>query len=74
MPVRLVIDPERCCGQGRCFDIVPELVEPDELGYAAVIGEADVTPELEGRARQAVMNCPERAVSIVTVIAGSPTT
>ena len=62
--MRLLIDPERCCGQGRCFDIVPELVVPDELGYAAPIGDATVAPELEDRARQAVANCPERAVSI----------
>jgi ferredoxin len=73
-PVRLVIDPERCCGQGRCFDIVPELVEPDELGYAAAIEEGGITPELEPRARQAVANCPERALSIVTITAGPATT
>ena len=72
--MRLVIDPEKCCGQGRCFDIVPELVEPDELGYAATIGEAGITADLERRAQQAVANCPERAVSIMTVTAGSLTT
>lgn len=68
--MRVDIDRDRCAGHGRCYFTAPELFEPDELGDGYVIGEGVVTPDLEEKARLAVANCPERAISIVEDDAG----
>ncbi len=60
--MRISIDQERCQGHGRCYAIAPELVEPDDIGNAQVIGDGSVPPALEDDARKAQGNCPEDAV------------
>jgi ferredoxin len=60
---RVAIDPERCLGHGRCVAACPELFDIDDSGAGFVI-RSDVPPELLGRARQAEMNCPERAITL----------
>jgi ferredoxin len=59
---RLEVDAERCTGHGRCYDLVPELFEPDDFGHGQVIGSIDPDDIDEARARTAVLACPERAV------------
>jgi len=65
-PLRVHIDRDRCQGHNRCFALAPELFEVDEYGYAKEIGDGFVPPGLEGKARLAVANCPEHAVTIVS--------
>lgn len=61
--MKIRIDPERCQGHGRCYELAPDLVEDDEFGHGAVrYPDADVQPELEAQARDAALACPERAV------------
>jgi ferredoxin len=60
--VRIGIDTERCEGHGRCYALAPDLVEPDDLGNAQVIGDGAVRADQEPKAHQAVANCPEHAV------------
>ena len=62
--MRIRIDDERCEGHGRCYALAPDLVEPDEIGNARVIGEGLVPPEREADARKAAANCPEQAVRL----------
>jgi ferredoxin len=62
--MRVRIDDERCEGHGRCYALSPELFEPDDLGAGKVLGDGTVSPELEQKARLAVANCPENAISI----------
>jgi ferredoxin len=59
------VDPERCQGHNRCVALAPELFETDEYGYSHEVGDGSVPLDLEGKARLAVANCPEHAVSIV---------
>jgi len=59
------IDRDRCQGHNRCFSLAPELFEVDDYGYAREIGDGSVPSGLEEKARLAVANCPEHAVSIV---------
>ncbi len=61
---RIRIDPDRCVGHTRCFAIAPELIELDELGQASVRGGGVVPPELLEKARLAVANCPEFALTL----------
>jgi ferredoxin len=62
---RLRIDPARCQGHGRCYDLVPQLFDEDEDGYGQVRGDGRVPAELRGDARLAVANCPESAISLL---------
>jgi ferredoxin len=62
--MKVHVDPEKCQGHNRCFAIAPELFDVDDYGYATEIGDGTVPPELEDKARLAVENCPEFAISI----------
>lgn len=62
--LRVRVDRERCQGHNRCYAIAPELFELDDLGNSGEVGDGLVPPELEEKARLAVANCPEEAVSI----------
>ena len=62
--MRVTVDSEKCQGHNRCFALVPELFDVDDYGTAVVIGDGSVPAELEEKARLAVANCPEFAISI----------
>jgi ferredoxin len=62
--VKIVIDRSACQGHGRCYDLAPEVFGADDEGYVEVLVPGDDVPaELEGAARSAVANCPERAIT-----------
>jgi ferredoxin len=60
----VLIDPERCQGHGRCYDLAPDLFGEDEDGYGVVLGDGQVPPRSEDDARLAEANCPEAAVEL----------
>lgn len=62
--MQVVVDAARCQGHNRCYALAPELFDVDDYGQAVVIGTGEVPTELEDKARLAVANCPEFAVSI----------
>jgi ferredoxin len=62
--MRVRVDADMCQGHNRCYALAPELFDVDEYGQAVVIGDGAVTPELEDKARLAVANCPEYAITI----------
>ena len=62
--IRVRVDTEKCQGHNRCFAVAEELFRLDDFGYSHEIGDGLVPPELEEKARLAVANCPERAISI----------
>jgi ferredoxin len=59
------IDAALCQGHGRCYDLAPALVGEDEEGYAAVLGDGAVPPQMRGDARRAALNCPEHAIELI---------
>lgn len=61
MKVRL--DPDRCTGHGRCYDIAPRVFAADEAGHCR-LRHAEVAPGDQRPARLAVDNCPEDALAI----------
>ena len=63
--MKIQIDPERCQGHGRCYDLAPSLFGDDEEGYGQVLGDGTVRPEQEREARLAVVNCPEHAIEVI---------
>ncbi|MEY2741565.1 MAG: ferredoxin [Ilumatobacteraceae bacterium] len=63
--MRVRVDAEKCQGHNRCYALAPELFDVDDLGAAHARGDGTVPPGLEDKARLAVANCPEYAVTIV---------
>lgn len=63
--VRVLIDAAKCHGHARCSLILPAVFDTDELGNGVVVHEGEVPEVLEGRARQAILNCPEHAITEV---------
>ena len=61
---RVHVDPDKCQGHNRCYSVSPELFELDDLGTSSEIGAGLVPAALVGRARLAVENCPEHAISL----------
>jgi ferredoxin len=62
--MRIEIDSERCTGHGRCYTLAPELFDADDEGHGRVLADA-VPAGLEDKARMAVQNCPEQAITLV---------
>ena len=63
--MRVSIDSEKCQGHNRCYALAPELFDVDDYGTAMVIGDGTVPHGLEDKARLAVVNCPEFAISML---------
>jgi ferredoxin len=61
--MRASVDSAKCQGHARCWEICPEVFVLDDEGLATV-PVPEVPPELEAKAREAVENCPERAISV----------
>ena len=61
--MRVSVDPEICQGHARCWDLCPEVFQLDDEGHAFVAVD-EVPPDLEGKARDAAANCPERAITV----------
>jgi ferredoxin len=60
--MKVSVDPERCQGHARCWTICPEVFSLDDEGHSYV-PVPDVPAGLEAKAKEAVDNCPERAIS-----------
>ncbi len=58
------INHDRCQGHSRCCSIAPQLFDSDDLGYGVVRGNGSVPAELLDKAKLAVANCPEFAVTL----------
>jgi ferredoxin len=61
--MRILLDAELCTGHGRCYALAPEVFDADDEGHCVVIA-VEVPEALADRARTAVANCPERALSV----------
>ncbi|MWA03522.1 ferredoxin [Actinomadura sp. LD22] len=61
--MKVSVDPDRCQGHARCWDICPEVFDLDEQGHGTVT-LPEVPARLEAKVSDAVANCPERAIVI----------
>jgi ferredoxin len=61
--MKVTVDPDRCQGHARCWDLCPEVFDLDEQGHGLVL-LGEVPQEYEATARQAAANCPERAITV----------
>jgi ferredoxin len=63
--MRVRIDPERCQGHGRCYDLAPDLFAEDEDGYGVPLNGGQVPADRQDDAELAVANCPEQAIDVL---------
>jgi len=66
----LSIDREACCGHGRCYAIAPSLFEPDDDEGRSRVAAQPTGDQLD-TARRAAQNCPEQAITLDVLIAGT---
>lgn len=62
-PWLLRVDPILCRAHGLCAELVPEVIDLDEWGYAKIHGQ--VAPLVLAEARAAVAACPTLALRLV---------
>jgi ferredoxin len=63
--MKVQIDRALCNGHAMCFRTTPEVFVLDSDGFGFIReGMEDVPQELEESVRNAVLNCPEGAVSV----------
>jgi ferredoxin len=63
--MKIKVDPTKCQGHNRCYSLAPDLFEVDDFGNATELNDGEVPAELEEKARLAIANCPELAISEV---------
>ena len=62
-PVSIVVDWQRCDGNGVCAELLPELVGRDDWGYP-VVADGPVPSELHRLAVRARAACPAAALTL----------
>ena len=62
--MRVQVNATICQGHNRCYALAPEIFDVDDYGTAVVIGDGTVAPDLQPKARLAVANCPEFAITL----------
>ena len=72
--MRVVLDQERCQGHNRCYALAPEIFDVDDYGVAVLLHEGEVPIGLEDKARLAIANCPEFAISLADDASAQHTT
>jgi ferredoxin len=58
------VDPTRCQGHARCLAFAPDVFDFDDEGYAFVPADKADVAEIGDDVRQAIANCPERAIVV----------
>ena len=58
----VAVDDERCRGHGVCTSVCPDVFALNDDGYAEVL-VSEIPTALEDDVRQAVRQCPEKAIS-----------
>jgi ferredoxin len=62
--LQVSIDETRCQGHALCLERSPENFEFDDVEGRAYVIEPTVAPSSADAVRQAMANCPERAITV----------
>jgi ferredoxin len=63
--MKVVVDHKKCQGHGRCYDLAPDVFEPNERGHVELAVSGDLPAGLEPDTRIGVQNCPEAALRLI---------
>jgi ferredoxin len=61
--MRASVDPERCQGHARCWDVCPDVFSLDDEGHALVAVD-EVPVALVAGVQEAAALCPEQAITL----------
>ncbi|MED5812611.1 ferredoxin [Mycolicibacterium sp. 050232] len=62
--MKVIVDPDRCVGNGICEALAPELFEVAVSGQARLLVD-EISSDQQQLAQQAVDSCPALALTIV---------
>ena len=60
--MKVWVDEDRCRGHGMCLTLCPDVFQMHDDGYA-IADPSEVPDGLEDSAKEAIVNCPEQAIS-----------
>jgi len=63
--MKIIVDRQRCDGNGVCMGIAPEVFDVDDDLYLHVAESIPDDPELRARVRQSITSCPILALKLV---------
>lgn len=63
--MKIIVDRQRCDGNGVCMGIAPEVFDVDDNLYLHVAEPIPDDPEIQARVRQSVTSCPILALKLV---------
>ena len=63
--MKIIVDRQRCDGNGVCMGIAPEVFDVDDDLSLHVAENIPDDPELRARVRQAITSCPILALKLV---------
>ncbi len=63
--MKIIVDRQRCDGNGVCMGIAPEVFDVDDDLYLHVTETIPEDPELRARVRQSITSCPILALKLV---------
>jgi ferredoxin len=64
--MRIAVDGAQCMGHGRCYTLLPELLDCDDEGFVTIRDQTiDVPADLRDLAEEAEGTCPEGAISLI---------
>lgn len=63
--MKVIVDRQRCDGNGVCMGIAPEVFDVDDNLYLHVAEDIPDDPELRARVRQSITSCPILALKLV---------
>ena len=63
MTFKVVIEPGRCQGHGKCVIECPEVFDTDEQGYV-VVRAGEIPDSLRAAVQRCVDDCPEGALGV----------
>ena len=63
--MKIIVDRQRCDGNGVCMGIAPEVFDIDDDLYLHVAETIPDDPEIRARVRQSVTSCPILALKLI---------
>lgn len=63
--MKIIVDRQRCDGNGVCMGIAPEVFDVDDDLHLHVAENIPNDPELMARVRQSITSCPILALKLV---------
>lgn len=61
--MKIVLDATKCSGYGICAQLCPTLFKLDDFGFPELLLGGEAPPEAADSAREAILQCPERAIA-----------